>query len=89
MGQQLCTKCQNAHLIHDVQVADRTIEEDWTAAAYLKVEVATKPKARLFKGIVGIPLKATVCGSCGYTELYVSEPARLVEAIEERKQNVR
>ena len=49
----------------------------------LAVQVQQKPHARLIKGGVRVPLKAQVCGTCGYTELYAKDPARLLEAHEQ------
>lgn len=80
MKKRICEKCQSTEVFDDVRIADRSVEEDWMTAPGLKIEVETKPNARLFKGIVTIPFKAIVCGSCGYTELYVSDPQKLVEA---------
>ena len=82
-----CSKCQGTQIVKEVSVVDRTLEEDWMVAPDLNVEVITKPNARLLKGVVGIPLKATVCGSCGHTELYVSDLGKLLEAVERRAQN--
>ena len=71
-----CPKCGSIQVINDVQVTD-TYEEN------LKVQVQTKPQARLFKGRVRVPLKAQVCGTCGYTELYAKDPTRLLKAHEQ------
>lgn len=85
-----CAKCDGGKTISDVRVVDRTMEEDWLAAVGdLTVEVETKPNARFLKGIVGVPLVARVCGDCGHTEFYVTDPAKLVEAYEQRAANAR
>ena len=86
MENNLCSKCGRSEVLNDLRVVDRTLEEDWMAAAAdLKVEVETKPAARVFKGIVGFPLSARVCGSCGFAELFVANPKKLVEAVKERE----
>ncbi|MEQ8210187.1 MAG: hypothetical protein RH917_10180 [Lacipirellulaceae bacterium] len=76
-----CAKCHDQNMLEGVRVVDRTLEECWlSAASDLKVEVETNPTARIFKGVVGFSLKANVCGTCGYTELFVTEPMELGRA---------
>ena len=71
-----CPKCGSTRVMNDVRIIDGSFEED------LSVQVQKTPHAMLFKGSVGVPLKAQVCGACGYAELYASDPARLLEAHE-------
>jgi predicted nucleic-acid-binding Zn-ribbon protein len=52
----------------------RTMDED------LKLRVDGNPSALMFKHRTYSPLNAVVCGRCGYTEFYASEPAKLAEA---------
>ena len=73
-----CPKCGYAQIMNDVQVVDLD-----SHAENLAVQVQQKPQARLFKGGVRVPLKAQVCGTCGYTELYAKDPTRLLEAHEQ------
>jgi hypothetical protein len=47
--------------------------------------VHKNPQARFFKEPVFGPLKAVVCGSCGYVEFYVKNPGELTAASEEAK----
>ena len=65
-----CAKCGSDAVMSDVRVADALEEE-------LAVEVQTKPHAMFLKGTVRVPLRATVCGACGYAELYATDAARL------------
>lgn len=77
-----CPKCASEHIIRNLRIVDRTLEEGWGATINdLKLEVLTKPNARIRKGAVGIPLSANVCGNCGYTELYVKDINKLLEAL--------
>ena len=46
----------------------------------LEVEVYENPAALLFKGTHAGTLTASICGRCGYAELYVSNPAELLAA---------
>ncbi len=73
-----CPKCGSTQVMNDVQVVDIDSHME-----NLAVQVQQKPHARLFKGGVRVPLKAQVCGTCGYTELYAKDPARLLEAHEQ------
>jgi rRNA maturation protein Nop10 len=43
------------------------------------------PGALLFKGTHSGTLSASICGQCGYTELYVSNPAELLAAYRRSK----
>ena len=72
-----CPSCGSTDVITDARIVDRTLEEE------LRVTVERRPHAKVFKGTVGVTLKARVCGACGRTELYVSDPARLLAAHKE------
>ncbi len=71
-----CSKCGSTQVINEVKVVD-TYDED------LKVQVQQRPQALLLKGTVRVPLKAQVCSTCGYTELYATDPKRVLEAHEQ------
>jgi hypothetical protein len=51
----------------------------------LSLEVHERPEAIIFKRTRRFPMKATVCGDCGFTEFYVSHPADLLRLHEEQK----
>ncbi|MFN2513245.1 MAG: hypothetical protein ABR568_17710 [Pyrinomonadaceae bacterium] len=46
----------------------------------LSVEIYEKPDAMIFKGTHEGALTASICGECGYTELYVENPQELYSA---------
>ena len=69
----ICPKCGAEGVTIDANIAD-TLEESLTA------QVHTKPGAMFFKGTVSVPLKALVCGACGFAELYATNPSKLLEA---------
>jgi hypothetical protein len=46
----------------------------------LRIRVDADPDAILFKEAERCPLEARVCGKCGYTEFYATDPANLLEA---------
>ncbi len=73
-GTEACPKCGSRDVMDGVRIVDGGLEEK------VKVEVQRRPHAMLFKGTVGVALTARVCGACGFTELFASDPARLVEA---------
>ncbi len=51
-----------------------------TYLAYRRDQVYEDPGALLFKGTHRGTLSARICGRCGYTELYVSNPQELLAA---------
>jgi len=46
----------------------------------LTVAVYKKPSALIFKGEVNSTMSGYVCGSCGFVEMYVDEPFKLLNA---------
>ena len=79
-----CPKCQSTDVIEDVRVVDYG---DHHAVRDLRVTVFRKPAALVFKGTVYSDVKARVCGSCGYLELFAVDPAALLEGARERAQH--
>lgn len=73
----LCLKCRSPLVMGDVRIMDRVYAED------LRAEVRKRPEARLLKGKVSTPLRARVCGACGFTELYAQDPIALLAAHDE------
>jgi ribosomal protein S27AE len=73
-----CPKCSSSVVIEGGRIFDHfqgAVKSD------LAVTVYERPEAWLFKGAVATSLRAWVCGSCGYTELYVENPKTLVDAL--------
>lgn len=81
MRQGACPKCGSSELIKDVRIMDRGHGSH--DAGDLSAVVYSKPEAWIFKNKVRIDLSACVCGGCGYTELYASDPAALLAASRE------
>lgn len=48
-------------------------------AGDLNLVVYANPDAMIFKGGLNSSLYARVCGDCGYTELFVENPAELYD----------
>ena len=78
-----CPKCGSPDVIPNVFV-----REDVVSAENLKAVVEKNPDAFFyeFRGVVKTSLKAWVCGSCGYTELYAKNPAALLAAYRKREE---
>jgi hypothetical protein len=74
-----CSKCDADSLMPHLRVLIR-------ARGFAEgplVQAERNPQALIFRGGVTSSLEATVCGSCGYTELYATDRRRLWEAVEE------
>jgi hypothetical protein len=71
-----CTKCGSTKVIPNVQVHDQGHYSD----GHLKVIIAQDPKALIFKQNKLTPLKAQICGECGFTEFVVEDPHMLYDA---------
>lgn len=79
-----CPKCGSADLIPDARVVD-AFGTGPEAKQSLGVEVQENPGAWLFKGTHRAALRASVCGRCGFTELYVKDAGELLDAYRRRK----
>jgi predicted nucleic-acid-binding Zn-ribbon protein len=79
--QARCPKCASSERIPDALV---TVPVDGDHVG-VEVEVHRDPEALLFKGATRTRLKATVCGQCGFTQLYAVDPAELLAAHREAR----
>ena len=71
-----CAKCGSERIVANVGVFDQGQYSDGT----LKVVFEQKPEAWFFKRPVLSALRATICGVCGYTEMFVENPQEIYEA---------
>jgi predicted nucleic-acid-binding Zn-ribbon protein len=78
-----CPKCHSTRLAAGVRVAERSPSN---LTGLLSLEVDERPEALVFKKTHRYPLTATVCGDCGFTELYINDPAGLMSAREAGQQ---
>jgi predicted nucleic-acid-binding Zn-ribbon protein len=69
-----CPKCGSENLFKDVRVFSLALNG---AKDDCNVEVYEDPEAFVFKKSHRGFLKGYVCGGCGFTEFYVSNPADL------------
>jgi hypothetical protein len=74
---QVCPKCNATDIIPGVRVLDYL---NALAPQSLQVEVPENPDALFFKGKQRGSLHAWICGSCGFAELFVSNPGDLLAA---------
>jgi predicted nucleic-acid-binding Zn-ribbon protein len=75
-----CPKCGSGDRIPGVHV------HGGFHARSLQAEIVENPEAWRDKGIHEGVLSATICGRCGFAELYVKDPEELLEAYR-RKQS--
>ena len=66
-----CPKCASQHLIKDVRIFGRGQDGSKND---LSTEIYERPDALVFKRTHQGTLQAWICGDCGLTELYVSNP---------------
>ena len=71
-----CPKCGSVRIIRQVQVIDRSD----SGTQSLSLRRGTRALGGWLKLPRSFPLEAWTCGACGYTELYVREPAELLAA---------
>ena len=79
--QSACAKCAARQVIPAVRVLDR--DGEYTDKS-LSVRLDRNPEAWIFKGSEVVELRASVCGRCGYVELYATNPAALWSAYEQQ-----
>jgi ribosomal protein S27AE len=73
-----CPKCGSVRIIRQVQVIDRSD----SGTQSLSLRRGTRALGGWLKLPRSFPVDAWSCGACGFTELYVREPAELLAADE-------
>ena len=68
-----CSKCTSDHMMVAAFIADATTER-------LVVGVDRHPELGPLPQAASTQLHASVCGACGFVELYANQPAELYEA---------
>jgi len=76
-----CPKCRSQDVLPDVRINDR----GYPADGELQVEVQARPMAMVLKGKTRSTLRAWLCASCGYVELYSLNPDEFVAEHEAKK----
>lgn len=75
-----CPTCGSEDVIPDVHVSGDFHDRK------LKVAIVENPEARVFKGVHESMLTSTMCGQCGFVELYAKNPAELLKAYRQQRQ---
>jgi hypothetical protein len=78
----VCSRCGSHEVIPNVRIVDRG---DGNMRRDLQVELYENPDAFIFKGAHAGTLSASICGSCGYIEIRVSNPQELLTAYKKSK----
>ena len=81
-----CAKCSSNKIIPNAIVIDRG---DYNAESNLSVAIDGDPNALFFKERSRFPVKAKVCGDCGFTEFYVENPASIYVAFQNQQNNLK
>lgn len=68
-----CTKCNSDHMVDGAYVAD-------AQGPRVVVGVAHHPDRGRLTRVVSTQIHASICGSCGFVELYANRPAEIYEA---------
>jgi predicted nucleic-acid-binding Zn-ribbon protein len=82
-GMTTCPKCGSSEIVPRARIIDRG---DYNAAGQLQVGIEKKPEAWVFKQLVQSELYATICASCGFTEIYASNPRAIYDAYQAARQ---
>jgi hypothetical protein len=75
MTEERCAKCGSDRVISAARLVDRGHYSG--DAGNVRVRVDADPSAWVRKGKVEIDLAPKICGRCGYTELYATDPEML------------
>ncbi|HLY08113.1 MAG TPA: hypothetical protein VKW04_02290 [Planctomycetota bacterium] len=71
-----CAKCGCNRILEHLHVLTKGESAEVTIQAW------GNPQAVLFKDRASSPLEAAVCSECGFTELFVSDPKVLGQAVQ-------
>jgi hypothetical protein len=78
-----CAKCGSDRVVTRVRIMDRG--HYGADSGDLSAVVYAEPNAMMFKGAQRHDLSARVCGSCGFTELYLSDPHGFFETYQKQQ----
>ena len=79
-----CSKCGSTKIVPRAPVFDRG--DYSTEVGNVRLGVARRPQALLFKGQERADIYARLCGDCGHTELFVEDAASIYQAYVESLQ---
>jgi len=79
----ICPSCESRDIIPSVTVMDRIRYTNDSVP--LAVGMYRRPRALFGKGPFQSPLRAWICGNCGYSELYIENPQELKHIYKQTK----
>ena len=71
-----CPNCDSSEIMRDIHVIDRGHNNN--VVNELTVGIYQNPNALLMKNLYQSALRACICGTCGYTELFAQNPQELL-----------
>ncbi len=74
-----CPKCGENRFVGRLDVMDR--DGEWGTKS-LTALLHRKPQNMVLRQTLQIAIEASICGSCGYTELYAKDPAAVWDGYE-------
>ena len=74
-----CSKCASDHMMNGVYVADAT-------GARVVVGIDAHPDRGALPRPVSTQIHASVCGACGFVELYANQPGEMYDAYRRPKE---
>ena len=77
-----CHNCGSDKIIPDLSLHDDNTGWGYSAKDHF-VSVARKPAALIFQDKLSAPLRAFICGECGYTALFAEGAAQLYAAYQQ------
>lgn len=83
--EKACARCGSSKVVPRAAVLDRG--DAAMDAGNVRLGIARKPSAVLFKGMERVDVYARVCGDCGYVELFVDEAQKIYRAYEDSRRS--
>ncbi len=78
-----CPKCGSEDVIPNVHLRGGRFHD-----RSVMVEIAENPEAWVNKGVHQSVLTSTICGKCGFVELYAKNPTEVLKAYRQKQQPV-
>ena len=79
-----CQKCESKRIIPNLRILDR--QDRGSVSQNLEVAIFEKPRAWIFKRTKRSTLRASICGDCGFAELFATDPRGLLSAYKKSRQ---
>lgn len=83
MKDRVCPKCSATTIIPDIKIPEYG---HYNSVQPLSIKILERTRGWFNRRTRSFSLRAWICGTCGYTELYVDYPQRLYEAYQNAQQ---